>query len=309
MVLFLTGEFKVNEEELGREILKNPERIAQMEFDKLLMLLECAKNLFVQEPYLLKLKNTQNLRPNIIIGDIHGNLSSLNKIIDLIDELNPEFIVSLGDIVDRGPLQLECLMTVISLKIVYPNKFYWLKGNHETEEMNRQYGFFDFFIKKVGQENQFHHILDIYDELPYCAVLNDQFLCVHGGLAKDVEILQKLKQIDDGILKKETYNSLEDSLFQLMWNDPKEGLSGFKESFRGPGIYYFGKDVVDTYLEKYGIKCIIRAHECFPEGFRWFFEGKLLSIFSAADYRGAKYNPASYAIVKGDQIIPKTFFS
>ena len=44
-----------------------------------------------------------------VIGDIHGNLDTLMKLVEIIDNNDPQFVLFLGDIVDRGPKQLECL--------------------------------------------------------------------------------------------------------------------------------------------------------------------------------------------------------
>ena len=58
-------------------------------------------------------------------------------------------------------------------------------------------------------------------------------------------------------------------------------------------------------MKSYNLEYLIRAHECFPEGYRWFFNNRLLSIFSSANYRGFySPNPASYAIVRNDKIFP-----
>ncbi len=98
------------------------------------------------------------------------------------------------------------------------------------------------------------------------------------------------------------------SIYQIMWNDPKEKLEGFQESFRGPGIFLFGKDVFNKFMEANNLDFLIRAHECFSEGYRWFFNERLLSIFSSENYRGPSYpNPGSYAIIKNNVVIPKKF--
>ncbi|MHA2087181.1 MAG: serine/threonine protein phosphatase, partial [Promethearchaeota archaeon] len=59
-------------------------------------------------------------------------------------------------------------------------------------------------------------------------------------------------------------------------------------------------------LEENNLELVIRAHECFPEGFRWFFHKRLLSIFSSSNYRGLfSPNPASYAVISKNEITPK----
>ena len=101
-------------------------------------------------------------------------------------------------------------------------------------------------------------------------------------------------------------NSIGDGIFQIIWNDPKESLRNFNGSSRGPEIKFFGEEAFKKFVDANNLKYLIRAHECFPEGYRWFFDKRLLSIFSAANYRGPSSNPASYAIIKNNEIIPKT---
>ena len=62
-------------------------------------------------------------------------------------------------------------------------------------------------------------------------------------------------------------------------------------------------------MEVNHLQYLIRAHECFPEGYKWFFKKRLLSIFSSANYRGSYFpNPASYAIIKENQVFPQLIY-
>ncbi len=59
------------------------------------------------------------------------------------------------------------------------------------------------------------------------------------------------------------------------------------DSYRGKHIYKFGKDVFDEFMEFHEVDLFIRAHQAYPLGYRWFFDDRLLSIFSskAGPYR------------------------
>ena len=132
--------------------------------------------------------------------------------------------------------------------------------------------------------------------------MNRSILCLHGGIPEDNEILRKLKGIKTQDLASVSKSAAK-SLMQIMWNDPKSKINGFSDSFRGIGIKNFGEDVFNDFMKKNKLTHLIRSHELYTEGYKWFFNKRLLSIFSSANYRGA--NPASYAIIKNNLVIPK----
>lgn len=287
-----------------QNLIKKPEKMSKLKLDEISEILDEAKSL-IENEYLLLEFNIGQSEEIYVIGDIHGNLQSLIKIFEIITENNPKFVIFLGDIVDRGPKQLECLIFVLALKILEPGRIFILKGNHETLEMNQAYGFFYEFAERFENYEKFEDILAIYNVLPICAIINKIILCLHGGVPEDFDILKKLKGLKPADIDKLTLESIASGIFQIMWNDPKPGLGGFMRSYRGPGIYFFGQEVFNKFMDKYNLKYLIRAHECFTEGYVWFFNYRLLSIFSSANYRGVfSSNPASYAIIKNNDVIP-----
>ncbi|MFX1327153.1 MAG: metallophosphoesterase [Promethearchaeota archaeon] len=286
-----------------QDLIDKPQKISKLKFDKIAEILEMAKVILENENLLLEFNINEDVV--YVIGDIHGNLETLLQLIKIINENNPRLIIFLGDIVDRGPKQLECFLIVLALKILFPQKYYILRGNHETIEMNQYYGFFHEFISRFNNHNKFNTVLTIYNVLPLCALINEIILCLHGGIPQDFNILNTLKGLKCKNFKV-ILNSISQTIYQIMWNDPKSELQGFSDSFRGPGIKFFGNEAFEKFMNHNRLTYLIRAHECFPEGYRWFFNKKLLSIFTSANYRGYfSPNPASYAIVKNNKIIPK----
>ncbi|MFW9820053.1 MAG: metallophosphoesterase [Candidatus Thorarchaeota archaeon] len=287
------------------DLIKNPQSISKLKFDNISRILKTVKKIFEKENLLLELNVNNKTDLVYVIGDIHGNLETLIELIKIIDKNNPAIVIFLGDIVDRGPMQLECLVIIFALKILFPSKYYLIRGNHETLEINQIYGFFQDFLLRFKDQSKFIEIIEVYNTLPLCVLLNKTILCLHGGIPQDPEILSKLKgQKCKDFGEVFTYNA--QSIYQIMWNDPKSELQGFSDSFRGSGIKFFGNDAFEAFMKHNKLNCLIRAHECFPEGYRWFFNKRLLSIFSSTNYRGDySPNPASYAIIKDNTIIPK----
>lgn len=293
------------DESLLQNLIKKPEKISKLNLEDIFKITSEAKGIFQNENLLLEF-NVRETEEAYVIGDVHGNMQSLLKLFELINKNNPKLVIFLGDIVDRGPRQMECLIFVLILKILKPQTFYILRGNHETLEMNQAYGFFYEFAQRFNNYDGFEEILAVYDMLPICSIINNSILCLHGGIPEDFDILKKLRGLKWQDIDNSTLESIAPGIFQIMWNDPKPGLGGFMRSYRGPGIKFFGQEVFNKFMDVNNLKYLIRAHECFPEGYVWFFNYRLLSIFSSANYRGDfSPNPASYAIIKYNDIIPR----
>lgn len=64
-----------------------------------------------------------------VVSDIHGCFDQFEEIIS---EWNKEdLFYILGDLLDRGPKSLKVIETVMELCETYPNKVFFIKGNHE----------------------------------------------------------------------------------------------------------------------------------------------------------------------------------
>lgn len=64
-----------------------------------------------------------------VCGDIHGQFYDLMNIFQLNglpSETNPYLFN--GDFVDRGSFSVECIFTLFSFKLLYPNHFYMSRG-------------------------------------------------------------------------------------------------------------------------------------------------------------------------------------
>lgn len=66
------------------------------------------------------------------IGDLHGEIRLLNRLLENILRFNPERIVFVGDYIDRGPQAKEVVDRILSLEVPVS----CLMGNHELMMLN-----------------------------------------------------------------------------------------------------------------------------------------------------------------------------
>ena len=77
------------ENSILNDIVKHPEKIAKLKFDVISKILISVKKIFELENLLLEFDLVQNTEIAYIIGDIHGNLETLVKLLTLINKKNP----------------------------------------------------------------------------------------------------------------------------------------------------------------------------------------------------------------------------
>ena len=144
--------------------------------------------LIKQEPNLLKLS-----APIYICGDIHGQYADLLQLLKL-GELPPKSkYLFLGDYVDRGDNSIEVILLLFCLKIRFPKHMYMIRGNHECENVNRIYGFYDECLRKFGSLNVWKYCTEVFDFLPLAGLIEGKLFCVHGGLSPSLKTFDDVK--------------------------------------------------------------------------------------------------------------------
>ena len=239
-------------------------------------ILEPAGRLLSSQPSLLRLSGR-----TLVIGDLHGDLEATRTALELFGKGGHEHMLFLGDYVDRGRQSVPLLELIVEAMLADPGRVHMLRGNHETLWVNDEHGFRDELVERKlgGLHLPFN---DMFSQLPAAAVIGGTILACHGGVPEEVPSLEDLKAIRKGVV--EPHESTDRLMLGLLWNDPKESLKGFAPNTYRGYMKVFGWQAFDDFLKKNELKGIVRGHQRWPEGYRYFFDGRLLSVFSCASY-------------------------
>lgn len=131
-----------------------------------------------------------------VCGDTHGQFFDLCNIFELggfPSATNPYLFN--GDFVDRGSFSFEVVTTLLALSMACPGAVHMLRGNHETKNMNKIYGF-EGEVRAKYDEKVMSLFTEVFNWLPLAAVLQDKVFIVHGGLSTQDDGRITLAQIN-----------------------------------------------------------------------------------------------------------------
>mmetsp|Transcript_55039 Transcript_55039/g.153454 ORF Transcript_55039/g.153454 Transcript_55039/m.153454 type:complete len:303 (-) Transcript_55039:11-919(-) len=224
--------------------------------------------------------NCQPVRcPVTVCGDIHGQFLDLKELF-CIGGCPPETnYLFLGDYVDRGYYSVKTVSLMFLYKTRYKERFTLLRGNHESRQITQVYGFFDECKRRFANGCKLWKTFgDVFNVMPVCAVVNDRIICMHGGLSPELTDLDQIRQLPRPI-------SVPDSgvLCDLLWADPSQEVATWGDNDRGVS-FTFGAEVVKNFLKKHDLDLIARAHQVVEDGYEFFANRGLVTVFSAPNY-------------------------
>ncbi|ULU11462.1 hypothetical protein L3Y34_015121 [Caenorhabditis briggsae] len=270
--------------------------------------------------------------PVTIVGDIHGQFEDLKMMMDMNgwpfseDEAKemyrnmvtknrkdikvqlpatlgsgtdrqkgPKNYLFLGDYVDRGPHSIEVVLMLFAMHLRWPDRVTLLRGNHESRPVNRQYGFFGECSRRYSE--RVYEVFQLaFNVMPLTAIVNKRIMCMHGGISEE---LYDMKQLD--ALKRPLDTPDIGIIADLTWADPETEIEMYKESPRGAGKI-FGAKAVDEFCKHFSLDLIVRAHQVVQDGYEFFADKKLVTIFSAPFYCGQTNNIASMLNIDSDMV-------
>lgn len=252
-----------------------------------------SRKILLNQPMLLELET-----PIKICGDIHGQFKDLLKIFNNYGFPPYTNYLFLGDYVDRGKNSIETIVLLLAYKIKYPENFFILRGNHESSNINKIYGFFD-ECKRRYNVKLYRIFNDCFNCLPVSAIISDKIFCCHGGISPNLHNLSQINKIirpcyvADNL---ENSNINSDLLVDLLWSDPSTPSNPNDKGKWLPndrGIsYLFDEVLLDNFLKMFNLDLVARGHQVVEDGYEFFANRKLVTIFSAPNYSGEFDNNA-----------------
>ncbi|OJD15885.1 hypothetical protein AJ78_03903 [Emergomyces pasteurianus Ep9510] len=259
--------------------LKNAEIIA---------ICTAAREVLLSQPALLELS-----APVKIVGDVHGQYTDLIRLFEMCGFPPAANYLFLGDYVDRGKQSLETILLLLCYKLKYPENFFLLRGNHECANVTRVYGFYD-ECKRRCNIKIWKTFVDTFNCLPIASIVAGKIFCVHGGLSPSLAHMDDIRGIarptdvpDYGLLN------------DLLWSDPADMDDDWEPNERGVS-YCFGKKVIMDFLQRHDFDLVCRAHMVVEDGYEFFNDRILVTVFSAPNYCGEFDNWGAIMSVSGE---------
>jgi serine/threonine-protein phosphatase 2B catalytic subunit len=184
------------------------------------------------------------------------------------------------------------------MKITYPNTFFMLRGNHECRHLTEYFTFKIECCHKYSEK--FYEVcLESFCALPLAAIMNKQFLCIHGGISPEMNTLDDLKKVNR--FREPPTSGI---LCDILWADPLEDFGQEKTNdffvpnhVRGCSFFY-SFPAASAFLKRNNLLSIIRAHEAQDLGYKMYRRGEtgfpsVITIFSAPNYLDVYNNKAA----------------
>lgn len=235
---------------------------------------QMAREIFLSQPSLLELSP-----PVKIVGDVHGQYADLLRLFTKCGFPPSANYLFLGDYVDRGKQSLETILLLLCYKIKYPENFFLLRGNHECANVTRVYGFYD-ECKRRCNIKTWKTFIDTFNALPLAAIVAGKIFCVHGGLSPVLNSMDEIRHVsrptdvpDFGLIN------------DLLWSDPTDSPNEWEDNERGVS-YCYNKVAINKFLNKFGFDLVCRAHMVVEDGYEFFNDRSLVTVFSAPNYCG-----------------------
>lgn len=235
-------------------------------------IIKAVRDIVYNEPTMVELEIEQGKKLTVC-GDTHGQYFDLLEIFRLngFPSESHSYLFN-GDFVDRGSWSTEIALLLYAYKWLRSDGFFINRGNHETDDMNRVYGF-EGECKAKYNERLFKLFSESFSALPLATLIGKKYLTLHGGLFSDDKTsLDDIRKLNRHGQRQPGQQGL---MMEMLWTDPQP-TPGRGPSKRGVGMQ-FGPDVTKRFCENNGLDAIIRSHEVRMEGYEVEHDGRCIT--------------------------------
>ncbi|MCQ2819399.1 MAG: metallophosphoesterase [archaeon] len=294
--------------------------------ENILSLLNEVLPLFEREKSLIKIRS-----PCKIFGNIYGEYFDLMRFFESFGNPSDDNqmgdiavmqYVFLGDFCDRCEYSLETVLLLFALKVKFPENIFLIRGHHEDININKEFGLGEECAKRLhedisSEDSVFKNINRVFDYLPFAILIDENILCLHGGLGASVNFLSDIENIQRPIQINHNVNNLDQQkIIDLLWSEYSEEIDYIENNperdvLDKGFVLKYGRNRLNEFMFRNNINLIITGHMFIKEGFKTFNEDKLLCVYSASNYMdkygnfGAMIIVAKKAINKPMNLIPK----
>lgn len=139
---------------------------------------------------------------------------------------------------------------------------------------------------------------DWFNWLPPAAIVGKKIFCWHGGISKALYSAESLSIINE--IERPTEVPEEGLLWDLLWSDPDPNVDTYDDNEMRGISWVFGADALYDFKEKFNIDLVCRGHEVVADGYEFFSDRQLVTIFWAPNYSGEFDNDGAIMTVKED---------
>lgn len=289
------------------EIMRQPNiqnteiNLPKLDYIRLTRVLTSSRELFATEPNILELSY-----PIFIVGNINGSLFSLFEILKKNGVPPVSRYLFIGNSIGNDEFSYECLIFILSMKIVFPNHIFLIRGQNEFLQ-SKCFHYMQISIPKkeettfqipgrISHKNTLEHdriidtnLLQLFDNtfssLPLTAKVFNRFLCVNRSIPISLTAMTKIDrlQLEEGC-----------PLFQELYGNASNELITNHELF-------------ELFLGENSLTMIIRGANYVGGGVFSLLDGRITEVFSGINHNDVSailniISPDDIEIVELNQI-------
>ena len=246
-------------------------RIPKVPYSQFEKLIKNAESIFSEEPNILMLSSESTIH---VVGCLYGHLLDLLAILKMYGVPPQSRYLFLGNFINQGEFSLETLILIFTLKVMFPEHVFIIRGDQETKDVCVLQEFYNELISEYD-DKLFFPIVKVFSQMPLAAIIDGKVLCVSGGIGINVQDINTINEI-----KRPAVLMNNAALIEILFSDPTEFLPMFMPASRGFGNL-FGENATADFLKKIKFQTLIRGRQL-EMGVKSYFNNACYSVCSAS---------------------------